>query len=465
MVFQAVREGLGEDMIIEFRMSAEDGVKGGMKCEDMVEFCKLIDGMVDIIHVSNGLKWAGNQTQTFSDFFDIHGVNVEYAAKVKAAVTKSKVAVIGGINDPSMADQIIKDGKADFVELGRQGFADPEFPNKAFSGKEDYIRKCVRCFSCYPGFCEHETDVPLTEKGIPMEEVARIYNPASMGRCAINPNTGFKWYEDRHPYPEKERKVLIIGGGVGGLQAAVTATQRGHSVVLLEKSDVLGGTINFTDSDEDKVDLRNFKNLLIREAKESGADIRMSTVCTKDIINEVKPDAVIIAVGAHPVKPPIKGINKAMNALEAYHNIDKIGKNVVLAGGGLVGCEVGLHLANHGHKVTVIEMQNMMAFETFGYYRNALLDEMDKRELKQMLNTKVLEFTDEGIIVEKEGKQILIPADTCIYSMGMNPNINVVEEIKAMTGNIPTYVIGDSSKAGKVGDAIHGGYEAAIAVI
>ena len=277
MILEAVREGIGEDMILELRMSAEDGVDGGMDIRDMVGFCREIDGMADIIHVSNGLKWAGNQTQTFSDFFDVHGVNVEFAAKVKAAVTKSKVAVIGGINDPAFADQVIRDGKADFIELGRQGFADPEFPNKAFSGREDYIRKCVRCFSCYPGFCEHKTDVPLWEKGLSKEEVDRIYSPASMGRCAINPDSGFGWYEDRHPYPEGSRKVLVVGGGVGGLQAAVTASKRGHRVTLLEKTGELGGTINFTDQDEDKADLRNFKNLLIREARESFPDIRMGT--------------------------------------------------------------------------------------------------------------------------------------------------------------------------------------------
>lgn len=472
MVLEAVREGIGEDMVLELRMSAEDGVEGGMDIADMVAFCKEIDGMADIIHVSNGLKWAGNQTQTFSDFFDIHGVNVEHAAKVKAAVVKSKVAVIGGINAPAFANQVIADRKADFIELGRQGFADPEFPNKAFTGKEDSIRRCVRCFSCYPGFCEHKTDVPLWEKGLSKEEVDRIYSPASMGRCAINPNSGFGWYEDRHPYPEKSRNVLVVGGGVGGLQAAVTAAGRGHKVTLLEKTGELGGTINFTDMDEDKEDLRNFKNLLIREAEESGADIRMNTPCSKEIMDEVKPDAVIIAVGAHPVKPPIKGIDKAMDALEAYRRIGRAGngtdagrKRVVLAGGGLVGCEVGLHLANCGYDVTVAEMQGMMAFETFGYYRNALLDEMDKRGLKQMLHTKVLEFTDEGVLVETDGVEKLIPADVCVYSMGMKADRAAVEAIREMAGTVRTYVIGDCGRAGKVGDAVHAGYEAAIDIV
>lgn len=465
MILEAVREAIGEDMIIEFRMSAEDGVPGGMTIDDTVEFFKEIDGMVDIIHISNGLKWAGNQTQTFSDFFDKHGVNVEFSKKVKEVVKKSKVAVIGGINDPKMADDIIREGKADFIELGRQGFADPEFPNKTFSGREEYIRKCVRCFSCYPGFCEHKTDVPLYKKGLSMEEVKKIYSPASMGRCALNPNSGFGWYEDRQPVPNESKKVLIIGGGIAGLQAAITASQRGHKVTLLEKSNVLGGTINFTDIDTDKIDLRNFKELLIREAKESNVDIRMNTVCSVDIIKEVNPDAVIIAVGGHSIKPNIKGIDFAMSAIEVYSNMDSIGKEVVLAGGGLVGCEVGLHLADNGHNVTVIEMKNMMAFETFGYYRNALLEEMDKRNIKQMLNTKVLEFNEEGILVEHDGKTTLIKADTCVYSMGMKSNDEIVKSIKETIGDIETYIVGDCDKVGKVGDALHAGYEAAISII
>lgn len=465
MLLEAVREGIGEDMILELRFSAEDGVPGGMTIDDTVAFCKEIDGMADIIHISNGLKWAGNQTQTFSDFFDIHGVNVSFAEQVKAAVTKSKVAVIGGINDPQMCEDIIASGKADFVELGRQGFADPEFPNKAMTGREDYIRRCVRCFNCYPGFCEHKTDVPLWEKGLSPEEVAKIYSPASMGQCSINPNSGFNHYPDRMPVPEKSKHVLIIGGGVGGLQAAITAVERGHKVTLVEKTNVLGGLINFTDQDEDKVDLRNFKNLLIREARESGAEILMNTEADKSLIEKVQPDEIIIAVGSHPAKPPIPGIHSAMDALSVYHNMDKVGKNVVLVGGGLIGCEVGLHLASHGHTVTVVEMLHMMAFETFGYYRNALLDEMDKRHVNQILQAKCLEFTPNGVKILKDGKEMLVEADTCIYSMGMKANDDVVESLKAAAGSIPVQVVGDCDHVGKVGDAIRAGYMAAMKIV
>ncbi len=465
MLLDAVREGIGEDMILELRMSAEDGVPGGMTIDDLVAFCKIIDGKADIIHVSNGLKWLGNMTNTFSDFFDVHGVNVGFAAKVKQAVKQSKVAVIGGINSPEMAEDIIAGGKADFVELGRQGFADPAFPNKAKDGREAYIRRCVRCFQCYPGFCEHATDVPLWEKGLAPEEVKKIYSPASMGRCAINPNSGFGHYPDRMPAPQGSRTVLVAGGGVGGMQAAITARERGHRVTLAEKTGALGGTMNFTDRDDDKTDLRNFKNLLVREVNESGADVRLNTLADKTLIDAVKPDAIIAAVGAHPVVPNIPGAENAIDALAVYAAPDAVGKRVVLVGGGLVGCEVGLYLAALGREVTVVEMQHMMAFETFGYYRNALLDEMDRRGVKQLLNTKCLSIAPDGVTVDTYGKRQTLPADTVVYSVGMAPDADALDAIRRAAGDIPVYAVGDCAAMGKLGDAVRAGYMAAMEIV
>lgn len=464
MIIDACRRGIGEDGIIEFRFSAEDGEPGGMTIDDTVEFCKEIDGLVDIIHVSNGLKWAGSRTHTFSSFLDPHGINVEHAARIKAAVKQSKVAVIGGFNSPELCEEVLAAGKADFIELGRQGFADPEFPNKALNGQEDSIRRCVRCFQCYPGFCEHPTDIPLFEK-IGPEEAGKIYSPFAMGRCAINPNSGFGWYPETVPAPQGSRKVLIVGGGPGGLQAAITCAQRGHKAVLAEKAGRLGGTMNFTDTDGDKVDLRNFKNLLIREATECGTDIRLNTTVTKGLLDEVQPDVILAAVGGHPAVPPIPGIETAMDALTAYDSMDKVGKKVVLVGGGLVGCEVGLFMADQGREVTVLEMRDMMAFETFGYYRNTLLETMDKRGIRQILGAKCLAFEEGGVRVELDGKEQFIPADTCVYSMGMKPNADAVEAVKALAGEVPVRTIGDCDHVAKMGDAVRAGYLAAMEIV
>ena len=463
-IIEACRRGIGEDGIIELRFSAEDGVPGGMTIDDTVEFCKLIDGMVDIIHVSNGLKWAGSQTKTFSSFLEPHGLNVEYAAKVKAAVKKSYVSTIGGFNSVAQAEEVIAAGKADFVEFGRQCFADPDMPNKTLNGEEDTIRHCVRCFNCYPGFCEHPTDIPLWEKLGP-EEAGKIYSPASMGSCAINPKTGFGFYPETLPVPKVSRKVLIVGGGIGGCQAAITAQERGHQAILCEKSDRLGGTINFTDKDEDKVDLMHAKNVIIRDAEKSGAQIRLNTEVTKEVIDEIKPDAIIIAVGAHPFVPGVPGIENAMNALEVYDRMDEVGKNVVLVGAGLVGSEVALHLANHGHHVTVVGRNVQIAKETFGYYRNALLSTMDARGIVSMPSTKCLEILPDGVRIEHDGKEEVLPADTICFALGMRPNEDAVRAIQEAAGDIPTEVIGDALHEGKVADAVHGGYMAAMKIV
>jgi 2,4-dienoyl-CoA reductase-like NADH-dependent reductase (Old Yellow Enzyme family)/thioredoxin reductase len=465
MLLDAIREGIGESMILEFRFSAEDGVPGGMTINDTVEFCKLIDGKVDIIHVSNGLKWKGNGTRTFSDFYDIHGVNVEHAAKIKAAVKKSKVAVIGGINSPEHAERIIAEGKADFVEMGRQCFADPDFPNKALNGKEDYIRRCVRCFQCYPGvdYAEHPTDIPFWKRFTP-EEIKTNVTPEAMGQCAINPKSGFRFYPETVPAPASSKKILVVGGGAGGLQAAITAAERGHKVTLAESSGKLGGIINFTDKDNDKVDLRNFKNLLIREANECGAKILLNTKADKALIDSEKPDVIIAAVGSRPFAPKIPGIETAIAAVDVYDKLGAVGKNAVMLGGGLVGAETGLFLASEGRRVTVVEMRGMMAAETLGYYRNALLDEMDKRGITQMLGTKIIEITHNGIKAEKDGKEIFIPADTCVFSFGMESNTSAVKSLCEIAGNIPVIPVGDCDKSGKLGDAVRSGFMAAFTI-
>ena len=322
----------------------------------------------------------------------------------------------------------------------------------------------MRCFNCYPGFCEHPTDIPLWDK-IGPEAAAKIYSPASMGSCAINPKTGFGFYPETLPEPKASRKVLIVGGGVGGCQAAITAVERGHQVILCEKTGKLGGTINFTDRDEDKVDLRNAKNVIIGDALRSGAEIRLNVEVDRELIDEIQPDAMIIAVGAHPFVPAIPGIDKAMNALDVYDRMYELGKHVVIVGGGLVGCEVGLHIANHGHDVTIIEMLPMIANETFGYYRNALLTEMDNRGIRQILNAKCLEFTDAGVRIQRDGKEELIPADSMCFSMGMRSNDGEVQRLKEAAGEIPTWVVGDAKHAGKVADAVHGGYLAAMEIV
>ncbi len=462
-VLKAMRAAGGDDMILEVRFSAEDGLPGGMTIDDCVEFCKIIDGKVDIIHVSNGLKWKGNRTHTFTSIYDSHGYNVPYAEKIKKAVTQSKVAVVGGINCPELAEEIVATGKADFVILARQAFADPEFPNKAASGQDDLIRRCVRCFHCYPGaFREHETELPSAE----FLAFAMPKMLMQVGQCAINPLSNFHIYPERFPVPRGHRKVLVVGGGVAGMQAAITASERGHKVTLAEKSGVLGGILNFTDYDVHKVDLRNFKNVLVREIGTKDIEVLLNTDVTAEFMKNFKPDAVILAVGCSPLVPSIPGVEHAVDALNLYKNMDKVGKKVVVVGGGLVGCETGVHLAAAGHDVMIVEMLERIAPETFAMPRAALLDEMDRVGVRQLLGHTCTEILQNGVkVVNSKGDGTFLEADTVCYCVGMKANGETVASLKAAAGSAPVFEIGDCRSVGKVANATESAYKAAMEIV
>lgn len=474
MILRALRAGMGEDKVLELRMSAEDGEEGGMTLEDSCGFAEQIDGLVDIFHVSNGIKKLGNRGDTFSDIFDVHGVNLERAAAIKAHLKKSLVSVVGGFNSVAQAEEAIATGKVDFVEYARQCFADPDFINKTLDGREDMVHRCLRCFHCYPGFCEHPTDIPLWYQ-LPPEEFMKVYSPAVMGDCSINPNSGLGYYPDRLPEPEGRRRVLVVGGGVGGMQAAITAARRGHDVTLAEASDRLGGVLLFAEHDHDKREWIDFVEVLRRELAETDATVELNTVVDEAYLERMRPEHVIIAVGAHNRGCSLPGAERAMDASDSYYRMDELGHSIVIAGGGLTACETALNLAAAGHEVTMVVRKPRITPTTFGYYRNALLDEMDRRGVRQMLSTCPLEFTDEGLVcapaVDDQGapgdERVVVKADTYMYSFGMDPNSELVERLAAAAEKVGAKVanVGNSRAARIVRDAVHEGDQAAMAIL
>lgn len=474
MVLRALRAGMGEDKVLELRMSAEDGEEGGMTLEDSCGFAEQIDGLVDIFHVSNGIKKLGNRGDTFSDIFDVHGVNLERAAAIKAHLRKSLVSVVGGFNSVAQAEEAIAAGKVDFVEYARQCFADPDFINKTLDGREDMVHRCLRCFHCYPGFCEHPTDIPLWYQ-LPPEEFMKVYSPAVMGDCSINPNSGLGYYPDRLPEPEGRRRVLVVGGGVGGMQAAITAARRGHDVTLAEATDRLGGVLLFAEHDHDKREWIDFVEVLKRELAETDATVELNTVVDEAYLERMRPEHVIIAVGAHNRGCSLPGAERAMDASDSYYHMDELGHSIVIAGGGLTACETALNLAAAGHEVTMVVRKPRITPTTFGYYRNALLDEMDRRGVRQMLSTCPLEFTDEGLVcapaVDDQGtpgdERVVVKADTYMYSFGMDPNSDMVERLTAAAEKVGAKVanVGNSRAARIVRDAVHEGDQAAMAIL
>ncbi|KPK75188.1 MAG: hypothetical protein AMJ79_12295 [Phycisphaerae bacterium SM23_30] len=491
MILEALRKGLGEDRILELRISAEDGFPGGMTIDDTVEFSKLIDGKVDIIHISNGLKNKGNRTHTFTSMYDEHGFNVKYAAMVKKAVKKSRVAVIGGMNSPEFCDGAIVAGKTDLVILSRQAFADPDFANKAASGKEQYIRRCVRCFSCYPGPREHESEsMPFTMPPLPggitslldlvlqqqapetLEEMLKridsneMMSPASMGQCAINPAVSNKVYPELFPVPQSSKKVLVIGGGVAGMQAALTAADRGHKVTLVEKSSQLGGVMRFAEFDADKKDYYDFIKVLRLELEASGVDVILNCEADKKTIYQIAPEYVVIAIGAVSKPSDIEGAENALDVLEIYFNPHKVGDNVVIVGSGWSGCEAAIHLAGVGKKVTLIARRDILAPEVSGMSRTSMLDEMDRRNVKSLTGLKTEKICRDGVyVIDKNGNEQFIKADTVVTALGRVPDTEKTNQIKEACEGIPCKVVGDCNKAGKVKDAVKSGYIAANLII
>lgn len=446
-IMKAIREAIGPDKILDIRVSGEEGVPGGLTAHDTGQFCKMLDGIIDSVHVSSGLYYDPVKTHQFSSMYHPHGVNAEAAAIIKQYVNVP-VGVIGGINSPEQSEEIIASGKADYVILGRQMIADPDFPKKTAEGRANMIRRCVRCYTCFPGSPEEG----YTDLKMGTEELM-----AKAGYCAINPASG---RPDVKP-AEKSKRVLVIGGGVAGMQAALTATQRGHKVVLVEQSDRLGGILNFTDTDVDKEDLRNFKNVIIREVEEAGIEVRLNTVADEKLINELKPEAIIIAVGAKPSKPPIPGIDSVRPALDVYYGCEP-GKEVIMVGGGLVGCETALHLAKTGHKVTIVEMLDRLADDSYGMYREALMLEMEKEDIVGLTRARCIEITPNSVRIEVDGVEKQLTGDTVIYALGMK-SVDT-SALKAAAGDIPYYVIGDCDQPGKVETATKSGYDVALKI-
>ena len=307
-VLKAVREAVGPFFPIEFRMSGAEFVEDGYDLAEGVRIAQMIEPYVDLIHVS-----AGTYQKTFGithpSMFTDHGRNVFLAAEIKKHVSKP-VATIGGLNDPAQMEEIIASGKADVIYMARALLADPFLPNKVMANQDEDIVRCLRCFTC-------------------MAERAAT----STRRCTVNPLIGRECEGDVvYPAPVK-RKVLVAGGGPGGLYAAYTAARRGHQVILCEKEAKLGGILKSEQALPFKYEMYQLSGTYAKFAREAGVEIRLNTEVTREYVEKEAPDALIIAVGSSPLVPPIPGLNgdNVVVVNNYYLEKDKVGdrKSVV----------------------------------------------------------------------------------------------------------------------------------------
>jgi 2,4-dienoyl-CoA reductase-like NADH-dependent reductase (Old Yellow Enzyme family)/thioredoxin reductase len=436
-VLTAVRDAVGPRFPIEFRMSGSEFCEGGYDLSDGVEIAKQLEEYVDILHVS-----AGTYQKTFGithpSMFEDHGRNVFLAEEIKKHV-KVPVATIGGLNDPEQLEEIIASGKADIVYMGRALLADPYLPEKVTENRDNEIVHCLRCFTC-------------------MAERAAT----ATRRCTVNPLIGREIEGDEVAIAPKKKKVLVAGGGPGGLYAAYTAARRGHEVILCEKEAELGGILKSEQAIPFKYEMYQLTGTYELLAREAGVDIRLNTEVTKEYAEKENADALIIAVGSTPLVPPIPGLDgdNVVIVNNYYKEKDKVGDNVVVMGGGLAGCECAVHLGQEGKHVEIIEMRDTLAPDANVRHRPLLLQQIDKYVT---VNTgyKAVNVTNDGVLCEDStGKEVLVEGSSVICALGQRSRSDVVTALRDTAPFVR--VIGDASRVSTITNAVYWGYHAAL---
>ncbi|MCF0121554.1 MAG: FAD-dependent oxidoreductase, partial [Oscillospiraceae bacterium] len=419
-VCDAIRKACGPGFPIEIRISGSECHAAGYDVEEGIKIAKALDGHVDLIHVSAGSHEVAEVfTVTHPSMFLEDGCNVKYAAEIKKHV-KTPVATVGALGDPELMEDIIASGKADVVEIGRGLIADPDIPIKARTGKTGEIRKCLRCLSCFSNL--------LTN--------GQFY-------CAINPQAGHE-YEAKFDLPAKVKKtVLIAGGGIAGMEAALTCADRGHRVILCEKTDRLGGALRCEENVPFKANLAYYLESQAKRIANAAIDVRLNTEVTPELAESIEPDVIIAALGARPIVPKIPGIDgsNVISAEEAYICPEKVGKKVVILGGGLVGIELSIYLSQLGRKATVIEMLDDLNHGGNFLHAIGLRNEINKTDIVTSYNTKAVEINENGVVGETADGQRFFEADTVIYAIGQRP---LNDEAQALRYCAPEFhLIGD----------------------
>ena len=437
-VLGSVRAAVGPGFPIEFRMSGDEYFDGGYHLDEGVRIAQAIQDRVDMIHVSAGSYQYGFHL-THPSMFEEHGRNVYLAAEIKKHVSVP-VATIGGLNDPAQMEEIIASGKADVVYMARALLADPQLPRKVVEGREDDIVHCMRCFVC------------MAERAM-----------TATRRCSLNPLIGRELEGSEIAPAPVPKKVLVAGGGPGGLEAALTAAKRGHRVVLCEKESQTGGILKEEQAISFKHEMYQLGLTLDKLARDAGVEIRLNTEVTPELVAREAPDALIVAVGSSPIRPPIPGLNgdNVILVNDYYQHQDEVSDQVVVFGGGLAGCETAIHLARLGKTVHLVEMRDELAPDANIRHRPILLAELAKQKVNIHTGCTGKEVRADGVLcTTKDGESVLVPGTTVICALGQRPNTDVVDALRPTAPWVS--VIGDCGRVSNITNAVYQGYHAAL---
>jgi len=441
---EVTRAVVGPDYPVIIRLGADDRTGAGFKVNEAIEVCKMYqDAGVDMIDITTGSAEAHWWTSPF--MFQPPGCNTDVSEAIKREL-KIPVGVVGKIFDPYLAEEILRDEKADFICIGRGLIADPHWVNKVREGRTDDIRKCIACSKCG-------------------EDVLTNHVPI---RCSVNPVTGReKEFESKLERKTKQKKVLVIGGGPGGMQAAIIAAQKGHNVYLWEKSERLGGQLNVASVPSGKGDIGSLLEYLITQLRKAKVAVELGKESSVKTVDEFAPDAVIVASGSATFIPDIPGINRGtvVTCRQVLSGQREVGDKVVIMGGGFVGCETSWFLAEKGKKVTLVFRSPEAALDVkYPSTRRLYLNKLEDNNVKIVAGIRQYkEITPEGLIlIDHDGNEVLIEADNIVLATGAVPDRSLSESLKGKY--LQFYEVGDCVDAREIREAIHEGAWAALSI-
>ncbi len=432
MILKKVREAVGPGFIIEILLSGEEEAEGGYSLDDAAEYLRMFAPYADICQVR-----ASDADPNHPTNYNPHETPfLPQAAYLKSKNTGMLISSVGGWHNPATAEKALSEGQLDLISLARAWVSNPDFGQLVYEGRAEDIVPCLRCNKCH----------------------GRGPNDPFVSVCSVNPKIGI---EHRLHYllsqPGPSKRVAVLGGGPAGMKCAMDLCDRGHKVTLYEATDHLGGAIHHSDFVDFKWTLRDFKNYLIHQVNKRDIDIRLNTPATPEMIAAENYDVVVAALGATPSKPPIPGLDGEQVVFGAQSMIDPdaLGHNVVVIGGGEVGVEAGMNLANKGHEVVVLEMRPQLAMDSTMIHFRSMFEEawLAIPNFRGITGVRVTGVTPQGVsYADSEGVEHTVPADSVVVSAGMRARQT---EALSFYGTAPRfYQIGDCCAPGTVQQAM-----------